>query len=94
MFEKKKNSIDYIPDSLGKFKRIEKNLDVDDWRASELFEEMLHYCKTHPEFKHSSFLHSVHKFFSDNGFVTAKQYNVLLKIYYHNNMQNMEAFND
>ena len=94
MFEKNKISSTYINDSLGKFKRTEINLDADNWRVSELFEEMMHYCKTHEEFKEYAFLNSVYEFYTSNGFVTAKQYNVLLQIYYHNNMQNMEAFND
>lgn len=94
MFEKNKIPSDYIPDSLGKFKRSEKSLDADDWRVVELFQEMFHYSRTHSEFKQFEFLNSVSEFCSSNGFITSKQYNVLLKIYYHNNMQNMEAFND
>jgi len=82
----------FLDDSKGKFKRTNHNLHNDDWRVMELFEEMVFYKNEYPEYNGHEFLDSVMKFCDDKEFVTQKQYNKLLEIYYRNNMQNMEAF--
>ena len=80
----------------GKFQQTDKSFHDEQWQIQELLSEMLQYANTHHEFptKDREFLASVNKFIAERELITAKQYNVLVEIYYQNNMQNMEAFND
>jgi hypothetical protein len=80
----------------GKFQQTDKSFHDEQWQIQELLSEMLQYSNTHEEFptKHREFLYSVNKFIAEIEMITPKQYNVLVEIYYQNNMQNIEAFND
>jgi hypothetical protein len=73
----------------GKYYYIKKSLDIDDDELQEFLYEIREYKRQHYEFK-SAFVDSVLEFVNQEGFISANQYNILVEIYYFNNMHIME----
>lgn len=72
-----------------RFTPREKNIGYDDQEVIELCYEINRYCKRHFEFKLPNIASSIIQDYKDSNFLTAKQYNILIKIYYENCMHRM-----
>ena len=66
-------------------KKSENGIIENDDERTEIFDEMDLFYKENPD-KQSKFYQSVRKYFKENEFITLKQYEALVSIYYNNNM--------
>jgi hypothetical protein len=75
----------------GKYQKVrDDRMDEHDDRFNELMEDMRRYQVNHLEFQRSScsdFISSVSECMFKNGSISGKQYNILIDIYYKNNME-------
>lgn len=78
-----------LPLDARKFKPIKKSVEEYDEDLMELLEEIERYCIRHFEFKRPQIIDSLKQYLIEKGHLTPKQYNILLEIYYRNNMHKM-----
>ena len=86
--EKMKEKETILP---GKYQLLKtQGISVDDPLWSDLSYDIIYYINHHEEFKKTTdynFIMSVEKYAFDNQFVTRKQYDIVVKIYYAHNME-------
>lgn len=69
-----------------KYEKTEINIAEQETKKTKIFSEIIAFSQENPKFK-SDFFFSVYEYFKTNRMVTSRQYNVLVEIYYQNNMQ-------